>query len=158
MTSTHTRTLDIPTLPPTACIQHLFPEMKTTGLLSIGQLCDHGCTAKFSRTKLVIRNSHGTIIMVGYREHRNKMWMVNVQNNKPHKCMMQGCNAIILSDTTKNDLAKFHHVSLGNPVKLTLIGAIDKGFLATFPGLTRKLAHKFLPKSEATVKGHMDQE
>ena len=36
MTSTHTQLLDIPSLPPEARIQHLFPEMNTTGLLSIG--------------------------------------------------------------------------------------------------------------------------
>ena len=51
MTSTHIRSLNIPTLPPNACIQHMFPEMKTTGLVSIGQLCDHGCTATFSKKK-----------------------------------------------------------------------------------------------------------
>ena len=72
MTSTHTRQLNIPSLPPEACTQHLFPEMKTSGLLSIGQLCDSGCTAKFSKRRLIVRNSRGTIILVGHRIPRGE--------------------------------------------------------------------------------------
>ena len=34
----------------------------------------------------------------------------------------------------------------------------QKRFLSTFPGLTKQLVKKHLPKSETTVKGHMDQE
>ena len=55
MSSTHTKHLNIPSLPPAACLQHQFPAMKTTGLLSIGQLCDHGCSATFSQHHLVIK-------------------------------------------------------------------------------------------------------
>ena len=53
MSSTHTKHLSIPTLPPAACLQHQFLAMKTTVLLSIGQLCDHGCSATFSQHHLV---------------------------------------------------------------------------------------------------------
>ena len=89
MTSTHTRQLNIPSLPPEACTQHLFPEMKTSGLLSIGQLCDSGCTAKFSERRLIVRNSRGTIILVGHRiprgekNYTNGMWMVQLDNDTP---------------------------------------------------------------------------
>ena len=158
MTSSHTRTLNIPTLPPEACTQHLFPQMTTTGLLSIGQLCDHGCTATLSRHRIVIRNKSGAIIIVGHRRGPNSMWLVDLDDNTPTTSLLPTCNAIILSETTKKDLAQFHHASLGSPVTSTLLSSIDAGFLASFPGLTKKLVKKHLPKSEHTSKGHLDQE
>ena len=139
MTSTHTKILNIPSLPISARTQHMFPEMNTTGLLSIGQLCDHDCTAKFSRRRLIIRNKDNKIILIGRRDPyiTNGMWIVNLDDNAPKQTMLNTCNAIILSDTTKKDLAQFHHASLGFPVKSTVIPAIDAGFLSSFPGMNK---------------------
>ena len=64
----------------------------------------------------------------------------------------------MLSDTTKRDLAQFHHSSLGFPVPSTLLKAIAAGFLSSLAGLTPQLVKKHLPKSIHTGKGHMDQE
>ena len=163
MTSTHTQLLDIPSLPPEARIQHLFPEMSTTGLLSIGQLCDYGCTAKFSKRRLVIRDKNNTVIIIGHRipfednGYTTGMWMVHLDQNKPPATIEHISNAIVLADTTKKDLAQLHP-SLGFPVPSTLLDAIEQGFLSTFPGLTKKLVRKHLPKSLQTGKGHLDQE
>ena len=164
MTSTHTQLLDIPSLPPEARVQHLFPEMQSTGLLSIGQLCDYGCTATLSERRLVIRNKDNKVIIVGHRipfgdsQYTNGMWMVQLQHNKPPSSIYHTSNAIILADTTKQDLAKLHHDSLGFPVQSTLLTAINNIFLGTFPGLTKELVRKHLPKSVQTSKGHLDQE
>ena len=38
-----------------------------------------------------------------------------------------------------------------------MINAIKNNFLSTCPGLTKELVLKFLPKSEATAKGHIRQ-
>ena len=164
MTSTHTQLLDIPSLPPEARMQHLFPEMSTTGLLSIGQLCDAGCIATFTKRKLIIRNKQSNVILEGHRipfgesKYTNGMWMVQLQRNKTPSSSCHTSNAIVLADTTKKDLAKLHHAALGFPVPSTLLAAIDKGFLSTFPGLTKGLVRKHLPKSIQTGKGHLDQE
>ena len=138
--------------------------MKTTGLISIDQLCDHGCTAVFYKRRLVIRNELGKIVIIGHRvpmedkDYTNGMWMVNLNKNTPPLSVIHPTNAIILSDTTKTELVKLHHVSLGSPVKLTLVNAIDKRFLNTFPGLTKKIVNNHLPKSIQTCKDRMDQE
>ena len=57
----------------------------------------------------------------------------------------------------REELAMYHHQSLGNPRKETLLKAIKKHptQFATFPGLTWDLINKYLPPSEATEKGHM---
>ena len=136
MASTHTQQLNILSLPPEACTQHLFPEMKTTGLLSIGQLCNYGCTAKFSKRRLIIRNSGGNIILIGHlipqgdRQYTNGMRMVQLKEDTPPVSMMHPANEIILADTTKADLARLHDTSLGFPTLSTFCDAIEVGFLS----------------------------
>ena len=146
MTSTHTRTLNIPTLPPEAYTQHLLPEMTTNGIFSISQLWDYGCTVTLSRHRIVIHNKSGAIIIVGYRKGPNSIWVVQLDNNKPQTSLLPTCNTIVLSETTKHNLAQFHHVSLGSPVLFTLLDSIDAGFLSSFPGLPKTLVTNIYQK------------
>jgi hypothetical protein len=53
---------------------------------------------------------------------------------------------------------RFLHAACGYPVPSTWIQAIDRGHFATWPGLTADLVRKHLPKSIATVQGHMHQQ
>ena len=49
MISTHTAMLTLPNLQEKAHQEcHLFPGLATGSLISIGQLCDHGCEALFN--------------------------------------------------------------------------------------------------------------
>ena len=153
MSSTHTRELNIPTLPPAACVQHRLPAIKTTGLLSIGQLCDHGCSATFSQHHLVIKNKRATKILVGHQNSSNGMWMVQLDKQaQPHTKLPLTCNTIMLSDTTKKYLAHFHHASLGSPFPSTLLKAIDAGFLSFFPGLTTQLVKNTSPRASIQAR------
>lgn len=53
--STHIAcTLDLPSLPLAARQCHLFPDLASGSLLSIGQLCDHGCHTHFDATSVMI--------------------------------------------------------------------------------------------------------
>jgi hypothetical protein len=76
MTTTYKAILPMPTeMPPetskSATLAHIFPAIKHSLLLSVGQLCDHGCEAHFDANKVMIRHngktmltrkrSHGTI-------------------------------------------------------------------------------------------------
>ena len=62
-----------------------------------------------------------------------------------------------LSTTSNEELAKYHHQSLGSPPTSTMLHVLTKHpkELMTFPSFTRKLLNKFLPPSTATAKGHM---
>jgi hypothetical protein len=50
------------------------------------------------------------------------------------------------------------HAACGSPVPSTWIKAIHYGHFATWPGLTAKLIKDKLPKSIATVKGHLNHQ
>ena len=52
----------------------------------------------------------------------------------------------------------FYHQILCCPTKSALIQAIRDGSFSMWPGLTEKLISKYLPESEITAKGHLDQQ
>ena len=58
---------------------------------------------------------------------------------------------------SKTYLSTFLHLTCWIPCTSTMTNAIKNNFLSTWPGLTKELVLKFLPKSEATAKGHIRQ-
>ena len=56
---------------------------------------------------------------------------------------------------SKADLSTFLHLACWRPCTSTMKTEIKNNFLSTWPGLTEELVLKFLPKSEATAKGHI---
>ena len=63
-----------------------------------------------------------------------------------------------LSHLHTAELIQFMHAACGHPVPSTWIQAIQSGNFATWPGLTADAVRKHLPKSTATVKGHLNQQ
>ena len=104
MHSTHTGQLDIPALPPEAKTAHIFTELASGSLLSIGQLCDHGCSAYFNKAKLYILYK-GNIIMQGSRGP-TKLWTIDQPATTVH-----ALNSVIDAPTIAERL-KFYTVRL----------------------------------------------
>jgi hypothetical protein len=79
ITSSHTATLQLPAvLPIGARTAHVFPDLKSGSLISIGQLCDHGCIATFDATHVKIIY-HDNVIMTGYRSFAtNNLWILEL--------------------------------------------------------------------------------
>jgi hypothetical protein len=53
--STHTCSLALPFLPAAAREAHIFPFLASGSLISIGLLCDHGCTALFNASTVTVK-------------------------------------------------------------------------------------------------------
>ena len=62
--STHTTTILLPDLPAMAGHAHIFPDLMNRSLISVGQLCDHGCKALFISDHMVI-SKNGQPILTG---------------------------------------------------------------------------------------------
>ena len=78
ITSTHQANLNINNLPPSAKTVHVFPSLASGSLLSVGQLCDHGCTATFTSSSATIsRNGHP--IITGTRNKSTKLWNIGTK-------------------------------------------------------------------------------
>ena len=153
MYSTHTGELPIPALPDSARLCHLFPALGNISLVSIGQLCDAGCTANFTATEATI-SYNGIIILRGHRDSTtNKLWHLRLPAEKPTENVAL---AAVTHTATLSDLVAFAHAALFSPVPSTLYKALHRGFLPPFPGLDLKSFSKYTPTSEATIKGHLD--
>ena len=62
-------------LPQQARTAHIFPQLASGSLLSIGQLCDAGYTALFDKRKLYIFYN-GKIILQGTRQP-SRLWTID---------------------------------------------------------------------------------
>ena len=114
------------------------------------QLCDDDCIAIFSKFDVKIVKKD-TVIITGKRT-TNGLWEI------PLATPSLQANGILRLDKSKAELAMYYHATLGSPAPSTLLRAIRRGHLTTFPSLTTQLITKHLPKSLATVLGHQDQE
>ena len=56
------------------------------------------------------------------------------------------------------DQINYLYAACFSPPQSTFLHAIRQGFFVTFPNLTAKLVSKYLIKSVASAKGHLDQQ
>ena len=164
ISATHTALLDLPALPLGARQAHIFQELAHP-LLSIGLLCDHGCTAIFDNATVTIQKDTQTIL-TGQRDPTTNLWTIPLTMASPHICpnimaspRTNEHTALNAYDATnKADHVKFLHAACGSPVPTTWIQAINNGHFLSWPGLTADLVRNHLPKAIATVKGHLHQQ
>ena len=152
MQATHTANLDIPELPQAATTAHVFPQLTNT-LISISQLCDHGCDATFTAQDVKITHNDDTLIN-GKRDDETGLWTLVTKKRQPKQ---HGANNVHQLES-KGNLVKFLHQCCFSPTTTTWLQAVKAGYFATWPGLTCELIQKHLPKSEATTKGHLRQQ
>ena len=161
MYATHQADLDLPSLPIEARAIKLVPDMSAGTLISVGQLCDAGCTAFFTKTGVSIYHD-GQEVLTGSRQGPNHLWNLHIPASPtpPPDSPMAAANAVrpafLPATTSAADIVAFMHGSLGSPVVSTLRKAVDLGYLHGFPGLTPRTIRNHPPFSVATVKGHQD--
>jgi hypothetical protein len=165
ITSSHITELNIPSLPPAARTAHIFPGLSNGSLISIGQLCDHGCTATFTSDSVRIELNN-TVVLRGGRSPYTRLWTLDspVTPNPPatelHAPLHDKNFANHLGDHsgTLADRIAFVHASLFSPQLSTWCKAIDEGRLTTFPDITSAQVKRHPPQSVPMVKGHLDQQ
>jgi hypothetical protein len=134
MQATHTTQLDIPSLPIAATTAHILPKL-SHNLISIGQLCDHGCTATFTQQNLTIKHNTNTILH-GQRDTKTGLWTLpslsttGSNNNKPQLITHTANNVYDIS--IKSDLVKYLHRCCFSPTTATWTAAIKHGFLSPY--------------------------
>ena len=173
-TSTATARFNLPgNLPPEACTGHIIPGF-TNNLISLGKLCDNGCTAVIDKHTLLVNDPTGHPILHGCREPAGaRLWRINITPRPPPTSLptpsamhtaslatapyapMRAARAYDLPSTPA--LVAYLHATAGYPVRQTWLDAIKRGAYATWPGLTYTLAARHCPTADETYKGHMAQ-
>ena len=171
--STHTALLQLPSqLPINARTAHIFPDLKSGSLISIGQLCDHNCTAIFDATQVKIYYKDA-IIMSGARSiNTNNLWVLELDDlpnqtttnvvtfadSSVSTTSVGTANSLVAHDTMSERIA-FYHATCFSPVISTWCDAIDAGHFTTWPELTSARVRKHLPRgSIPMIKGHLHQQ
>jgi hypothetical protein len=157
--SSHTCTIDIPSLPPRARAAHIIPGLTTHSLLSVVSLCNTGCTIYFTKIGCTIIY-HVHTIVCGQKCTRTGLWMIPLsKDTSPPPANFQPTIAMAANvDATSSaaEYAHYVHQLLCLLPAATLLLALDKSTkLQTIPGPTSLLICSHLPMSTATDKGHM---
>jgi hypothetical protein len=152
--SSHTGTLPVPGLPPSACRAHVFPSLQSHSLLSIGQLCDHGCKAVFTHNDVTITRDNLVMLTCTRSIATNGLWTLNplapptTSLAAPSNPITGSVNAMfhttLAHDTIANRIA-FYHANLFSPSLSTWCNAIDAGHFPSWPGLTSSAVRKYPP-------------
>ena len=153
--ASHQCELRLPQLPAKARIGHIFTEFKNP-LLSVALLCDSDCEVNFTKQHVTVKLHHKTIL-TGYREQQTGLWRVQLSDTTNNQNEPGQANSILPAGTIA-DTVKFLHQACFSPATSTFIKAIEHGNFATWPMLTSENVKKYLPKSEATAMGHLDQQ
>ena len=163
MKSICTASLPIPTLPATATQAHGFRHIASGSLLSVGQLCDHQCTATvFTSTAANVYHNKdiqiipkGQSILKGTRSAHDQLWSMQLvppthplPTPDPHQAL-----ATIIQPSLP-DCISFYHAALFSPVLTTWLKAIKSNNLDAWPELSAKQISKYGRTTEATIKGH----
>ena len=127
--ATHTCQIDIPVLPPQARQAHIFPQL-AHALLSIGQLCDHGCTAIFDHNNVKILHNN-IVILHGFRDSGTNLWKIPLTQDHTGPTLPIHTTAHAQANSayhtsTQPELIQFMHPACGHPVPSTWIQAIQK--------------------------------
>ena len=146
---------------------HYIPDLKAKALLSVSKLADTGYTMIFHPTnkgvtvhdnddfKLTLNSPP---LLQGWRQ-AGGLWTVPLVEEakiSPELDVAEQANNIY-DLPSSSQVVRFLHAALGFPPKATLLAAIWKGNLATFPGLSVEDVNRHFPETDETQKGHMRQ-
>ncbi len=162
--STHTCTLDLPNLPPGAQAAHITPGLASHSLLSVVTMYNAGCTLTFTKINCTI-TYRGRVIICGHKCTRTGLWIVPITNNgsnqapspmPPATAPTSAIAANVDATSSAAKYARYIHQCLCSLSTPTLLGALTRSEEhATIPGITPQLIKSYLPRSTATIKGHM---
>ena len=125
--------------------------------MSIPVLCDNGRTVIFIKRAVQVHKD-GKTVLTGQMEQATKLWRFPQDETSPQSVpqVPQRIN-VILPERTMSDTLNSLYRSMGSPTKTTVLNAIRKNNLSTWPFFTENNIAKFLPNSIPTSLGHQYQ-
>jgi hypothetical protein len=130
--STHTCTLNIPSLPPGARAAHIIPGLALHSLLSIITMYNAGCIVTFSKMGCTIVY-HGRTIICGHKCTCTGLWMIPLTEITTPPTPMPATSPITIKLAANVDItslatkyAQYVHQLLCSPPAATLLLALEK--------------------------------
>jgi hypothetical protein len=161
--TSHECNMIIQDMPEAGTHVHILPGLKSGNLYSLATFCDAGCEASFTSSGVMITHG-GKTILTGQRDPTSKLWNLIIQHPGEQPPLAEDlipttyCYATRLLNPKIAEIVRFMHAALFSPLIGTLLQAVKKGFLNSFPGLAARNIKMYPPVSKAMAKGHMNQE
>jgi hypothetical protein len=115
ITSTHTATLNLPSLPHAARQNHILPGLAQHSLLSVGQMCDSGFVVTFTATKVAVTNGASTILNV-QRDKESGMWRTPLETSIPLQVAPEHYAQNVYEQKSIQDTIAYLHAFCFSPV------------------------------------------
>jgi hypothetical protein len=154
--STHTATLNMPSLPQAERLEHILPGLAQHSLLSVGQMCDSGCSVTFMASNVTITNGDLTIL-TGKRYKQSNLRSVPLNPTPPLHGGQKHSAHNVYEQKSIHDTITYLHACCLSPVTDTWLKSIQNGHFATWNSVTVENVRKYLGKYDATAKGHLNQ-
>jgi hypothetical protein len=133
--STHTATLNMPSLQYASRQAHILHGLAQHSLLSVGEMCDSGCAVTFTATKVTVTNG-GSEILTGQRDKESGMWHAPLETNLLLQLGREHYAHNVYEQKSIQDTITYLHACCFSPVQDTWLKAIQNGHFATWPSIT----------------------
>jgi hypothetical protein len=105
---------------------------------------------------------HGKVLLELQRDRSTGLWTVPLDNKNQewgnkYKSKRYEITSNVYEINKVQDAIQYLHAAAGSPVPSTFIKTIEAGNIVTWPTLTAQHVRKYLEKSEAKIKGHINQ-
>ena len=167
LTSTQRGSLPLKNLSAKATETTILDNLKSSSLISLGQLCDDDCKIYANKQHLMVMKD-SKLILKGQRNKHDGLWDIPIPQPIPPSKKLpiitksqlhnHHLNVIIRKNQTKQDLVRYLYAACFSPVPSTIVKAIKNNHFSTWPSLTTNLITKTLPKCIESAKGHLNQE
>jgi hypothetical protein len=154
--STYTATLNLPSLSHTARQAHILPGLAQHSLLSVGKMCDSGCAVTLTATKLAVTND-ATPILTGQLDNESGLGRAPLRTSISTQAAPEHYAQNVYEQKSIKDTTTYLHECCFSPGQDTWIKDIQNGHFETLPSITVENVRTYLPKSDKTAKGHMNQ-
>jgi hypothetical protein len=147
MYSTHEAELDLPSLPLAARRVHIVPDLRSSFLLSMGQLCDAGCVVTFDATSVTVHHD-ALRLLEGTRTPATGLWHLSLtqpQLTTPTPPPLLHRSYAAVQSATPADLVAFAHAALLSPPSRRSNKRSTEVFCRIFSASPPKLCANTLP-------------
>jgi hypothetical protein len=106
----------------------------------------------------------GEFVMQGQRDNETGLWTVLLDNTwmstmtQKYRKQQEEISNNVYEISKVYEATQYLHAAAFSPVKSTFTKAIEEGNLTMWPNLTLHHVKQYLDKSEATIKGNMNQQ
>ena len=137
--SSHQAELFLPSFLAQARITHLFPDLESHSLLSIGQLCDAGCIALLDKSAIyIVHPEQQQLILTGARDQATKLWHIDLPTKESTAPAPFTTNNIASSAQTTSSNNDQHQTTTASEITLSDSQNSASGAPSKNPSTTRR--------------------